>query len=159
MHAHRSSGQRGCTRGRTCGPGPSLSRPLSGLAGELMRGGGNRSLTRSDSEFRRQIAVWCAFGYAAAAACAWSVWVVCERSGNADPEQLVSRHRECAAAYLRGEDEAALGIAREMVRMAPRHPGCWRLLAMAAEACQRQADVDRAMRQYHRLERLRTAGG
>jgi hypothetical protein len=57
-------------------------------------------------------------------------WV--ERPGAAQAADLTRLHAASASAWLGGDQAAALTAARELVRLARRHPGAWELLSLVA---------------------------
>lgn len=104
--------------------------------------------------FAGRISLAAAAGYAVVALLAVVVWWVWERGGPVDAQLLKRGHDEIAAAYLRGDYTLALTAARRLVASAPRHAGCWRLLALVAQGAGITAESERAGQRAERIERL-----
>jgi hypothetical protein len=101
-----------------------------------------------DGGLVRAAAAYLALG-AAAALGGWSL----DRGSRIDPTAVRAAHDEAAAAFLRGENPAALAAARRVARLAPQEPGAWDLLALVARAAGDPGTADRAERRARALER------
>jgi hypothetical protein len=84
------------------------------------------------SEAAWGILVWLALPYGVLAAFAGAWWWACTRREHYDPAEVRRVHREAAAAYLQGQQAAALAGATRLTRLAPEEAGTWHFLALIA---------------------------